>query len=61
MDVNISSNVVLTRSHLRKLSNVITSIAGPMKEDELASIAFLPNSIVIETDDIVTVVKLENQ
>lgn len=56
-----SSNIVLTKRYLKKLTNVFGSVIPMMGDEELVSITFLNNTIVVETDDIVTIVKLENQ
>lgn len=55
------NTVVLTRRHLAKFIHALDVACKTMISDELVSIKFLANTIVIETDDIVTIVKLENQ
>ena len=55
------NTVVLTKQHLKKFIHALDCVGSPMDKDELISVKFLANTIVIETDDIVTIVKLENQ
>ena len=59
--VGVKNEAVLTRRRAKKVANALESIIGVMKEDDLLSISILDNTILVESDDVVTIVKLENQ
>ena len=59
--MEISNNIVLTRNHLEKLVHVLDCVGSPMADDETVSITFLSSAIVVETNDVMSMVKLDNQ
>ena len=56
-----NNEALLTRISLRKLCNAMNSIAGLMGADDIASLQIFEDTILIETEDVVTIVKLERQ
>lgn len=59
--ISVQNEAVLTRRRAKKVANALDSIIGVMKEDDLLSISILDNTILVESDDVVTIVKLDNQ
>ena len=55
------NEAILTRSYVKKLIRVIDAIGYNMKEDELMSIKLFNNTILIESENVSTIIKLENQ
>lgn len=55
------NEAILTRSYVKKLIRAIDAIGYSMNEDELMSIKFFNNTILIESENVSTIIKLENQ
>ena len=59
--MDVMNNVVLTRKTVKKMIRALDSIGSLISDDDLMSITFHPNTIVVESDDVVTMIKLESQ
>lgn len=59
--VTRKQEAILTRRRAKKVANALESIIGVMREDELLSVSIMDNTILVESDDVVTIIKLENQ
>lgn len=53
--------IVLTRNFLKKFIMSLDVICRGMKEDDLVEISLLDNTILMETDSVSTLIKLEKQ
>ena len=54
--------ILLTRDRAEKLNNALVGILrGMRKSDDIISMSVFSDTILIETDTIQTIVKLENQ
>lgn len=62
MDIlTFTDTVIVTRDFAKKLCLAIETIGRTMKPDDLMQISIFNKTVLIETDDIQTVLKLENQ
>lgn len=55
------NKIVLTRSFVRKFLRCIDAAGSTMMEDDLMEISFMNNTVLIETDNINTIIRLEKQ
>ena len=56
-----NNEALLTTDTMRKLCNAMHSMAQMMDRDDIAKLQIFEDTILIETEDIVTIVKLEKQ
>lgn len=61
VDIQIVPEVVLTKKSLHRLSNAIDAIGGLMRPDDIAIIRIFEDSILLDTEGVTTMVKLEQQ
>lgn len=56
-----ATNIILTKKHLQKLINLLIGTDRGLSPDGLVEITFMQNTVLVETDDIVSMLKLNNQ
>lgn len=55
------NKIVMTRRFVKKFLRSIDAIGCAMHEDDLMQISIFNNTVLIESDDMSTVIKLEKQ
>ena len=58
VDIN---EAILTRSYVKRLINAMNAIGYSMEDDELMSVKIFNNTILLESDNMSTIIKLEEQ
>ena len=58
VDIN---EAILTRRYVKRLINAMNAIGYSMEDDELMSVKIFNNTILLESDNMSTIIKLEEQ
>lgn len=60
-DLIIGSSVILNKKYMKKLINTLMAEANTMDNGDLVEITIIGDSIFVESEGMVTTIKLENQ
>ena len=58
VDIN---EAILTRRYVKRLINAMNAIGYSMEDDELMGVKIFNNTILLESDNMSTIIKLEEQ